>query len=576
MKSQLEEFYYTNKKFLEYALYLIREQNYTEKEISKKTGGKRKLNIPSKDIKIAQYKFYQVLSDIYEPPKCVYSFIKKDNAKEVKNIISNASKHTKRRFLYNFDIENFFDSINFGRVRGLFLSKPYKLDKYLATRFAQLVTYQNKLPQGSSTSPIISNMICLRMDNEFMRLSKELGCTYTRYADDLTFSTRNKHFSHLELFNRVNEIILKNGFKINKKKTRIQTHNQKQIVTGLKVNSKVNVDRKYIRNLRSMLYAWQKDGIKTATKTHFSKYNMQQEKYLSKNPEDSFKNIIMGKIDFLGEVKGINNQTYRHLKYLYYLINEDFKLTHNTAMYERLNLNDFTKNKLIDIFTPKYDSVLVVVEGKTDAIYLKAALHHFQGKKLFENLKLRFCYMDGCGEVMNLFRFLYYSLNKIEDINIRNCLFPYIPNDAKICFILDSDESGIIKFLNKNRDRKNLLVIEEYKRIYIEQLFKTNEVISIINKKHEKIDITKLKDSDTIKQFNEYFSSGENKLPKIKSISNFIVHKDLYIKKSDLANEIFKNKSIDFSEFESILGFIENVKKQEHSLHRKKCKNSLS
>ena len=82
----------------------------------------------------------------------------------------NAEKHVARRWVFNVDLENFFPSINFGRVRGLFLAKPYGLPNQVATTLAQLCCYENQIPQGAPTSPVVSNMICRGLDYELAQL----------------------------------------------------------------------------------------------------------------------------------------------------------------------------------------------------------------------------------------------------------------------------------------------------------------------------------------------------------------------------------------------------------------------
>ena len=89
----------------------------------------------------------------------------------------------------NVDLEDFFPSMNFGRVRGVFLSRPFLCGEEAATAMAQMACLDNGLPIGAPTSPVIANMICMKLDGELMRLSRTHGCWFTRYADDLTFSS---------------------------------------------------------------------------------------------------------------------------------------------------------------------------------------------------------------------------------------------------------------------------------------------------------------------------------------------------------------------------------------------------
>lgn len=269
---ELEDFYLKYKKLCDLALYENIHKKYRKKTISKKNGGKRKLLIPPKSTDNVQKKLNLILQQIYKPPLPVHAFIKSEKD-DIRNIISNAKQHERKAIVINVDIENFFDSINFGRIRGLFISKPFEIDDKIATKLAQLISYDNKLPQGSATSPIISNFICKKMDHNFIKFAKQNSLTYTRYADDITFSTYNKNINTDQILLDVEDILLLNGFNLNPLKTRVQCSNQSQVVTGLKVNEKVNLNRKFVRQIRSMLHSWNTLGLEEATSIHFKYFN---------------------------------------------------------------------------------------------------------------------------------------------------------------------------------------------------------------------------------------------------------------------------------------------------------------
>jgi RNA-directed DNA polymerase len=169
------------------------------------------------------------------------------------------------------------------------LAEPFKLPPQVATLLAQICCHENKLPQGAPTSPIISNMICGRMDSQLKLFASQNGCFYTRYADDITFSTRQRIFptelASLEetdetrvvtLPSVLTDLIEKNGFKINKSKTRLLSRADRQDVTGLTVNRFVNVNRRYIRNVRGALHAWRKYGLELAQQKFREAYGGEQ------------------------------------------------------------------------------------------------------------------------------------------------------------------------------------------------------------------------------------------------------------------------------------------------------------
>ena len=188
-------------------------------DIPKRSGGTRKISTPITALKIIQRKLNQVLQQVYEPRPSVHSFISDHD------IVSNAKKHLRREWVLNLDLKNFFPSITFPRVIGLFKKKPYEIPSPAATVLAQICCFEDKLPQGAPTSPIVSNMICAKLDNELYRLARKYKCKYTRYADDITFSTYNYDFpsalaktnssGQVELGDELKSIIHENWFEVN-------------------------------------------------------------------------------------------------------------------------------------------------------------------------------------------------------------------------------------------------------------------------------------------------------------------------------------------------------------------------
>jgi hypothetical protein len=173
----------------------------------------------------------------------------------------------------NFDIEGFFPALNFGRVRGFFVTNNnFALHPNVATVLAQISCHENALPQGSPCSPIISDLIGHILDMRFLSLMKKHKCTYSRYADDITISTNLTAFperiayqltptaSAWILGDDVLEAVCRAGFSINHKKTRMQYRGSRQLVTGLCVNEKVNIRSDYYAKTRSMCHALFKSG----------------------------------------------------------------------------------------------------------------------------------------------------------------------------------------------------------------------------------------------------------------------------------------------------------------------------
>ncbi|MFO8023228.1 MAG: reverse transcriptase domain-containing protein [Perlabentimonas sp.] len=300
-------------KFLEYVIFITKDsEKYNEIRIPKKNnnGETRLIQEPNPQLKIIQHKLLQILNVIYKPKCPVHGFTCG------RSIVTNSKAHAKKKYVLNLDLKDFFPSIHFGRVRGMFMSIPYNLNDRVATILAQICCSPNGLPQGAPTSPIISNMICAKLDSQLRYYAKSHFCIYTRYADDISLSCTLKSFPsgiasvvfsgndrELVLHDQFENIINKNGFKVNHSKTRLQTKDRRQEVTGLVVNEKVNVNRKYIRQVRAILHAMEKFGYDKAENEHFSIYSAKK-KIKPYQKKTSLQRVIKGKIEFIGMVRG--------------------------------------------------------------------------------------------------------------------------------------------------------------------------------------------------------------------------------------------------------------------------------
>lgn len=305
-------------KSLRYFLYSKEQKNkYKKFKIKKKNGSERIIYAPNSGLKGIQKKLSYILNVIYKPKICAYGFIKN------KNIIDNAKNHTKSRMVLNIDLKDFFTQIHFGRVRGMLMNKPYSLSDEAATTIAQISCVDGFLPQGSPSSPVLTNMICKPLDNQLLKLSKKNKIKYTRYADDITFSTYG-NFSHnivfgevgnLRLGRELEDILTRNSFLVNEDKIFLNSNQNRQEVTGLIVNNFPNIKREYIKNIRAILYCCEKKGVYNAAilyiKKGFCKNSDIVAKY--KDPKNTnivelwFKNVLKGKINFIKQVRGKDN-----------------------------------------------------------------------------------------------------------------------------------------------------------------------------------------------------------------------------------------------------------------------------
>ena len=285
------------------------KSNYKSFSIPKKNGDTREICAPKDKLKNLQSRLKNLLEEIYEPHVAASAFICG------RGLIYNAKRHVKKNFVFNIDLVGFYDQINFGRVRGILMSKPYSIPNKTATLIANICCLNNKLPQGAPTSPIISNMICRRMDRQLSKFAMENRAQYSRYADDITLSSRitlegiafKTDADNVEPSRQLRELIETNGFNINHKKTRLFTSNEKQVVTGLVVNLKVNVDRRYIRTTRAMIYSLSQ-GVDRANEIYWEK---------EPNKESTLQAYVAGRISYVGMIKGRDSSVFISLAHLF-------------------------------------------------------------------------------------------------------------------------------------------------------------------------------------------------------------------------------------------------------------------
>ncbi len=294
---------------------------YRHFEIPKRTGGMRPIHAPIGLVRDLQDKLLADFKALYRAHPSSHGFIEK------RGVTTNAAFHTGQRWVLNIDLEGFFPSINFGRVRGLFMKPPFEMGSAAATVCAQIVTYRNGLPQGAPTSPILSNFISAQLDRRLSRLARQNRLVYSRYADDITFSTNMAQFPVSVVVREPVEgggfkvlagdalalAIEKSGFEINEKKVRLQGHHFHQGVTGLCVNKRVNVGRERIRKLRAMMHAWRKFGVERAADEHFRKYRGSRKLLPPSRPASAFRNVVYGHLSFVKMVRGADDKVFLKL-----------------------------------------------------------------------------------------------------------------------------------------------------------------------------------------------------------------------------------------------------------------------
>lgn len=406
-RNDLADYLKIPRSILTYVLYVKKvESYYTVFEIPKKNGGNRKIAAPSGDLKDIQTKLSVALWNYQCEFRCnngIQTNISHAFEKE-KGIITNAKVHRNKKYVLNIDLKDYFDSFHFGRVAGFFeKNKNYMLPHEVAVVIAQLVCYKGKLPQGAPSSPIITNLICQILDMRILKLAKAYRLDYTRYADDLTFSTNCKDFDHTQtrFLSELSSIIANGGFSINTKKTRLIYKDSRQEVTGLVVNKKVNINRGYVKETKAMAHSLYTNGSFTI---------------------DGIEGTIdqlEGRFSFIDQLSHFNNR-------LDGTKHDCYKLCRRERDYRAF------------IFYKQFFAAqkpLIITEGKTDIRYLRAALKNqfekypdlivrnddgsFDFKISFFHRSKRWRYffgigLDGGDAIKNLYR--YFTDNNCENL----------------------------------------------------------------------------------------------------------------------------------------------------------------
>lgn len=312
-------------------IWWFRDRMYRQITIPKRNGGFRTIHAPDDRLKAIQHLLLLELSKLYAPRVPVHGFV---NGKSVK---TNATEHLRRPFLLNVDIEDFFGSISEKRVYGLLLALSIPAD--VVNIISRLVCRGGSLPQGAPTSPLISNMISFRMDRELIRFAKSNRLKYTRYADDITFSSFSPPLAVFlasppspgivgqeVLSKELKSIFERNGFALNKKKIRYAVRSSRRIVTGVKTNELLNVDRRFVRNIRSVMRKLSSDGIAAVQQVF-------EEKYKSKKDIQS---VLKGRIIWIGHLKGEGDPIYRKLVHQFNSVFPQNKITISPSESEKL------------------------------------------------------------------------------------------------------------------------------------------------------------------------------------------------------------------------------------------------
>ena len=526
---------------LRYLTYVLYEKNTAEMyrtfEIPKKSGGSRKISAPNSELneilKKFSVKLYKELKQIRKENNINQNV--SHGFEEGKYFITNASNHTSKKCLLNVDLEDFFGSIHFGRVRGYFnKNKHFDLPIEIATMIAQLTCFNKCLPQGAPTSPVISNLICSIIDTRIAKLSRKFRLNYTRYVDDLSFSTNDYKFelNHERFLLDLEKIITDSGFKINKNKIRFNDKFHRHEVTGIIVNKKVNIRRDYYRENRALAHTYYKTG-----------------EVLINGKKGTFEQLE-GRFSFINQITKYNNKNDKNTKH------DAFNLNGVEREYQKLLAYKYYFNLI---------QPLIVTEGKTDSLYIKAAL-----KNMYTEYTM-----------------LIQRENGIDDFDY---LFSFLNRTRRLRYFFDLSENGAHTFKNiyqvysetQNNKYRNFPKIKEFASL--SSSVPKHPVILLLDNEvgKDRPLRTLLNEMKITEEFTDYINVIDNlyilKIPNLSGKDNVEIenlfsddllkrdfngktlnlsdkyNKDSQIGKDKFSKYVYRNyKEIDFSNFKPLL-----------------------
>ncbi|MFN0199787.1 MAG: reverse transcriptase family protein [Planctomycetaceae bacterium] len=243
-----------------------REAHYHYRWLQKKRGGYRLIESPKPMLKTAQSQILRQLLAHIPPHADCQGFTAK------RSILTNARPHVGQTVVVKFDLENFYPNVSFARIVAIFRGLGY--NREVATWFGRLTTscipttmtlpknsagaiipyFRRHLPQGAPTSPMLANLAAFSLDVRLSGLARAFGAQYTRYADDLTFSGSRTFQRSLKIFiPLVSQVIRDERFRVHKDKRKVLKQNQRQTVTGVVVNRKLNISREQYDRIKAVL-----------------------------------------------------------------------------------------------------------------------------------------------------------------------------------------------------------------------------------------------------------------------------------------------------------------------------------
>jgi RNA-directed DNA polymerase len=290
--------------------YSLQKQEYESFYVPKPKGGKRFIENPCKRLKAIQRKLNLYLQCVYyfAKPNCAYGFVlTAAHDEQPRHILTNAAQHLGQRWLLNIDLADFFHHVSTKRVQDILRSKPFALNDHAALIISNLCTHNGRLPMGAPTSPVLSNFACGNMDTLLAAFAAQHDLIYTRYADDMTFSSSKKLSSRVLI--ALKAAIVGSNFVVNEQKVHLTHRRDLPEVTGLILYKKrVDVAPSLLRNIQKQLVLL----------NAFSQVQvMPHEGFYTPDlpPEllNKMRATVQGQINFVGFVRGKTSKLYQKL-----------------------------------------------------------------------------------------------------------------------------------------------------------------------------------------------------------------------------------------------------------------------
>ncbi len=269
------------------------ESHYREFKMKKRSGGYRTIDVPYPALLECQYWIYENILAKIKLNYCAHGFAKK------KSIITNARIHLNQPELLKVDLENFFPSISKDRVIALFHRLGYSTE--VSFYLASICCLNECLPQGAPTSPTLSNIISIKLDNRMLAFAKKFDLKYTRYADDLAISGEDLPVKFIDY---ISKIIEDEGFKVNSTKTKLYNGKGRRILTGVSISTdKMKAPKEYKKKLFQELYYINKHGLNS----HMTKMKIRLPYYV---------NSLIGKLNYILSIEPDNEKAKEYRKQL--------------------------------------------------------------------------------------------------------------------------------------------------------------------------------------------------------------------------------------------------------------------